>query len=53
MTTEAKIARNVAELVKCGVAALQTAGWTEEQIIPQLPYLASEAVNYLRAKASN
>lgn len=45
-------ANNTKQLVEAGVAALQNAGWTEEQIIAQLLYLASEAIKFLAAKAA-
>ena len=47
-----KAAQNAKQLVEAGVSALQAAGWTEEQIIAHLPYLASEAVKFLAAKAA-
>jgi len=47
-----KAAQNVKQLVETGVAALQAAGWTEAQIVAQLPYLASEAVKFLAAKVA-
>jgi hypothetical protein len=50
MTIEA--AKNVATLVQSGVVALQAAGWSEERIIAQLPYLAAEAVKLLAAKSA-
>jgi len=47
-----KAAQNAKQLVEAGVAELQAAGWTEAQIIEQLPYLAAEAVKFLAAKAA-
>jgi hypothetical protein len=47
-----KAIENTKVLVQAGVAELQRAGWTEEQIISQLPYLAREAVKFLAAKAA-
>jgi len=47
-----KAAQNAKQLVEAGVAALKAAGWTEEQIIRHLPYLATEAVKFLAAKGN-
>ena len=47
-----KSAQNAKTLVEAGVAELQAAGWTEAQIVAQLPYLAAEAVKFLAAKAA-
>jgi uncharacterized protein (DUF433 family) len=50
---QAKVIQNARQLVEAGVAELQAAGWTEAQIVAQLPYLAAEAVKFLANKAAH
>jgi hypothetical protein len=45
-----KAVQNAKVLVETGVAKLQAAGWSEERIIAQLPYLAAEAAKFLAVK---
>lgn len=40
----------VRTLVEAGVSALKAEGWTEEQIIPRLRFMADEAISFLLAK---
>ena len=47
-----KAAQNAKQLVEAAVATLQAAGWTEAQIVAQLPYLANEAVKFLAKKGA-
>ena len=47
-----KAIQNTRSLVEAAVAELQAAGWTEAQIIPHLPHLATEAVRFLAAKGA-
>lgn len=56
MTNEAQMIRvgaNMAELIKAGVAELQARGWTEDRIRPHLPFLAEEALAFLRRRAAH
>lgn len=49
---QTKIIQNARQLVEAGVAELQAAGWTEAQIVAQLPYIANEAIRFLAEKAA-
>lgn len=46
----AKVISNMTTLVKAGVLALKQAGWSEARIIPELPFLAAEAIKYLQQR---
>lgn len=46
------VIRNMKSLMDAAIAELKAAGWTDAQIIPQLPMLATEALNYLNEKGS-
>lgn len=50
--SEAKVLGNVVQLVQAGIATLQAAGWTEEQIVPHIRYLTDEAFKFLSTKAA-
>ena len=43
--------QNATDLVETAVRVMKSQGMTEQQIIPELPRLASEAVRFLSEKA--
>lgn len=50
-TQMAKAAANTTQLVQAAVNVMKARGMTDEQIIPELPRLATEAVRFLANKA--
>jgi hypothetical protein len=47
-----KAVQNTKQLVETAVRVMKARGMTDEQIIPELPRLAREAVAFLAAKAA-